>query len=830
MSTEPSPAMPRPRASKLTTLPHEEWFVDAQLPTPLTALLGRADEVAVATALLGGDTRLLTLTGPGGVGKTRLAIQVAAELEPDVANGVAFVPLAALRDPDLVAATIARVLGVREGRDQPLIARLMAALRHKHALLVIDNVEQVIAAAPILAELLTACPHLRALVTSREPLRLSGERTLHVPPLARPAAIHLFAERAHAVDARFALTPANQPLVDAICARLDDLPLAIELAAARTKVLPLAALLSRLEQRLPLLTGGGRDQPTRLQTMHAAVAWSHDLLTDEERALFRRVAVFSGGFLLSAAEAVVSTQNPVPSAQPQAKTAPSQADSARLQQQPAPTDWALGIPLSDRDRLGHSLLDSLASLVDKSLVRQGDGEGDEPRFSLLETIREYALERLAASGEADEVRDRHAAWCLELAEHAVTFPMLETVHPEVFDRLEREYGNLGAALAWLDQRDETPTLLRLATALAPFWSLRSHRIEGLQWLERALAAERQAETSPALRARALHAAASLARTRGEPARALAFAESALALYRERDDDRDTAVGLNLLGALARGQGEYERAVALFDEALALFEQLNAPTWVALACCNLGILAYWQGYPEQAIALLEDTLHRYRELDDAWGVAITLSDLALITGDHGDHDRAARLLRECLAWQLRVGSIEGTVDSLARVACLLVARDQAADAASLLGAAEAAGQVLGYTFELPERERYDRAAEAAGARLGDAAFAAAWMAGRGISLADAVARVITLLEPASQAAPTPALPILDLVPPAGNAGLTPRERDVLLLLVEGRSDNEIAGALFISHRTASKHVAAILEKLGAVNRTAAATIAVRRGLI
>ncbi|MGH2534179.1 MAG: ATP-binding protein [Thermomicrobiales bacterium] len=802
MSTEPF--SPKPRTSKLTTLPREERFADANLPTPLTALIGRADEVAMATTLLGGDTRLLTLTGPGGVGKTRLALQVAAELEPDFKDGVAFIPLAALRDPDLVAATIARALGVREAHDQPLIARLKAALRHTHALLLIDNVEHVIAAAPILAELLTVCPRLRALVTSREPLRLSGERILHVPPLARPAAARLFAERALAVDAQFSVTPADQPLLDAICARLDDLPLAIELAAARVKVLNLPALLSRLEQRLPLLTGGPRDAPDRLQTLRAAIAWSYDLLDGQEQALFRRLAVFTPGFSLDAAEVVA-------------------AGGRRIMTTPRP-------PPASRLPSSASVLDLLASLVDKSLVRQDGGEGDESRFGLLETIREYALERLAASGEADEARRQHARWCLDLAEHALTFPMREPVHPEVFDRLEREYGNLRAALAWLEQRGDTTSLLRLATVLAPFWSLRSHRVEGLQWLERALTVERQAEVPPAIRARALHAAASLARTRGDPARAIAFAESALTLYRELDETRDTGAILNLLGALARSRGDYDRAVALFAEALALFEQSDAPTWVALARCNLGILAYWQGDPARAVALLEDSLRRYRDLDEPWGVAVTLSDLALVTGDLGDHDRAARVYRESLAWHQRVGSKEGIVDSLARVACLLVERDQAAEAAALLGAAEAAAQALGYAFELPEQERYARAAEAACARLGETAFTAAWTIGSAWRLDQAIAHATALLEPAAETAPALALPLPEPLPPADSAGLTPRERDVLRLLGEGRSDHEIAAALFISSRTASKHVAAILEKLGAANRTAAATVAVRRGLI
>ncbi|MDP9356600.1 MAG: helix-turn-helix domain-containing protein, partial [Chloroflexota bacterium] len=429
-----------------------------RLPTTLTSFVGRGREVEQVIALLRrADVRLVTLTGPGGVGKTRLALRAAAELLDHVPDGAWFVDLTPLADPALVPAAIAVVLGVREAGGQPLVETLAVALRDKQLLLVLDNCEHLLDAAPVVAELLRACPGLTVLATSRAPLRLRGEREVAVPPLglpatARPApeeiarseAVRLFVERARAHEADFALTEANAPAVAGIVRVLDGLPLAIELAASRIKLFPPTALLRRLERRLTLLTGGARDLPARQRTLRDAIAWSHDLLTEEERLLFRRLAVFAGGATCEAAEAV--------------------ADPA----------GELGV------------VNGLAVLVDQSLLRKEDDPDGEPRYRMLETVREYALERLDASGEEAAVRDRHAAWCLALAEAAGAV-LWTTYDPGVVARLEAEHPNLRAALTWFAQASDGEALLRIGATLGRFWYVAGHAREGRGWLERALA-------------------------------------------------------------------------------------------------------------------------------------------------------------------------------------------------------------------------------------------------------------------------------------------------------------------------------------------------------
>jgi non-specific serine/threonine protein kinase len=770
-------------------------------PTPLTSLVGREREVAaVVTLLRRDDVRLVTLTGPGGVGKTRLALAVAAAVSDAFADGVAFVALATIRDPGLVVPAIARVLAVREAVEAPVLERVMDALRDRVLLLVLDNVEQVLAAAPLVVELLAACPRVKALATSRALLRVSGETPFPVPSLAlsedpgdrpcppsveqvcRSDAVRLFADRVRSVRPGFVLTEETAPAAAEICARLDGLPLAIELAAARVGVLSPGAIVGRLQHRLPLLTGGARDAPARQRTMRDAIAWSFDLLAPEERALFRRLAVFAGGFTLERVAAV----GRVP-----------------------------GNPISDA-------LEGLTTLVEGSLVRRVERTGGEPRFAMLETVREFGLEQLAASGEEESVRGTHARHFLALAERSEPDIYRGCDLIRLLGALEDEHADLRAALEHLEATGAAEAFLRLAGALAPFWLFHSHRGEGRGWLERALAIGSSARVSASTRAKALGGAATLAFTQGDYGRAAALAEENLALQRELGERQGIATALNLLGAVTRAQGACDQAAPLLEEAVALFEEIGDPGWIASARGNLGILAYWRGDPGHGAALLEGAVYLYRQAGDRYpyGAAVALSDLALVTCDRGDHARAATLFAESLARWREVGTREGLIDWLARAAVLAEARGQPERAIRLFGAAEALREAIGYAFECPERSRHQRALAAARATIGEGAYAAAMAAGGALSPDEAVAEASRL--------------VADLLgsgaPPPPAHGLTPRQATVLRLVAAGRSDREIADALFVSRRTASKHVAAILAKLGVPTRAAAATQAVRLGLV
>jgi predicted ATPase/DNA-binding SARP family transcriptional activator/Tfp pilus assembly protein PilF len=726
------------------------------LPAQTTSFLGRDQERAqIAQLLERPDCRLLTIVGPPGIGKTRLALQITFDLREHFADGVAFIPLAAIHDPKLVMVSLAHALNINIGPEQSPLAALAQALRDQELLLTLDNFEQVQAAAAMLGELLMECPCLKILATSRVVLHVYGEHQYSVPPLSLPddsrelspeevaeaGAVQLFVDRVRAVQSDFQLNAANARPIGDLCVRLEGLPLAIELAAARAKLFPPQALLKRLDHPLKLLTGGAHNLDPRQQTLRGAIDWSYQLLNPDEQRLFARLGVFVGGCTTAAAEAICDLDGDFP--------------------------WPVEV--------------GLARLLDHSLLRHVNATNGGTRVEMLEMLREYALEQLAARGEIKALRQRHASYYTEIVE------MIEQEwrqQPGWVEQLDAEHPNLRAALSWALEAGNIELAGRLSGALWRFWFMHGHPQEGRQWYSAIL--EQHCPISKAIRAKVLLGAGTLACQQSDLTNAYALLDESLALYQEVDDKAAIATTLNGLGMVARQQGDFAQTQAYFEASLAQWREING-TWgiavtlgnlgelmmqqgdldrarefieeslmlqeamgakrgIALSLCFLGAVLLYQGDSEQAQALLERGLAVSQEIDDKVIIARALYNLGLVALYQGQYEHARRRLEESLLWRWEIGYKEAVASSLEGLAALAAAENDGDQAALLLGVAEATRAAIGAPLSPMEHSNRERVIALIREQIGDEQLAENWQAGQSLSLEEAVAEAIAQQRP------------------------------------------------------------------------------------
>jgi predicted ATPase/DNA-binding CsgD family transcriptional regulator len=798
-----------------------------------SSFIGRdRDLAALERMLLRPETRLVTVTGPGGVGKTRIVSELAPGLHAEFPAGVWFVPVAHVRDADLVLAAIAAELGIRDLDSGETLERVADRLGNERSLIVLDNLEQVIECGPAVARLLQAAPQVTILATSRQPLQLQGEVEYPLRPLQidgsngkETPAEALFAARAREASYGFAISEENREAVRQISRRLGGIPLAIELAASWVKVLPPQRLLENLDRQLDVLVRGARDLPIRQQTMRSAIAWSYQLLSEREQVLFRQLSVFSGPFTLSDAEAV-----------------------------------ALSIESIDPDEMPElALLETLASLVTKSLIQVADDSVDpiEPEYGMLEIIRAFAAEQLLEAGECNLLCDRHLAHFVSLAERW-TGGLASEQRDARLAQLDREYANFRAALDWAVESGDRDAGLRLVAALWLYWDWRGFHAEGARWRDKVLAIE--GESDPALLSSALYAGAAIAFMQANYPRSMELAEACLASAEASGNDAVIARALVALGNATYDQGQIDRSEEVYTRSLAMSRKTDDARSLQVSLVNLGYVYYQQGRFAEAKTLFEEgvalesrtghsagaawarvgraqTDHRLGDLDgaerqltflierqrsaDTGQLAAALTACAALYRAQGRIAEAEPLAREAIENRVARDERALLTDSLSELAALALSAGAAPSGVTL--AAAIAGQRARIGYGLPDQERkiHQSLVETARASLGERAFERAWSRGDRMTIAEAIGFANELTLGAS-----PEMSSVDGISDE-NALLTPREREVLSLVIEGRTDREIAHALSISTGTASRHVANILHKLDVPTRSAAAAWYIRQ---